>query len=85
MNVIQVKHFGDFTEKAYTFRLPDGVVVEEGAILLVDTNMHGPQLAKAITHSADITDQNILKMVAGGKRVRSKVIGIYQLLNLTFD
>lgn len=83
MNVIQVKHIDGVNTHAYTFQLPPGVMVKQGTLLLVDTRF-GPQIVKAVSDSVNIEDENILKMVAGGRRVRRKVIGIYNLLELVF-
>lgn len=81
MNVIQVRHINSFSGKLYTFQLPDGVSVSEGAYLRVKQRKGITQLAIAATNSVEIEDETILKMVAGGNKVCSKVVGIYNLVN----
>lgn len=81
MNVIQVRHICDLSGKLYTFQLPDGISVSEGTYLRVKPRKGIAQIAIAATNSVEIEDETILKMVAGGNKVCSKVVGIYNLVN----
>ena len=81
MNVIQVRHINDYSGRLYTFQLPDGVAVTEGTLLKVKPKRKCEDLAIAVTNSVEVEDETILKMVAGGNKVCSKVVGIYNLVN----
>lgn len=41
MNVIQAKHLYGISDKRYTYRLPDGVIVTADMLLLVENQKNG--------------------------------------------
>lgn len=80
MNIIQAKHInssGELTGKAYTYELPDGVRIRSGKYIAVENKRTGgSDIVKTVTDSEDVND-NILKMIMGGKKVQSMAIGEY--------
>lgn len=88
MNIIQAKHinsFGDTHDKAYTYKLPDGVKIESGKYILVENRREGRnEIVKTVTHSENV-NANVLKMIMGGQEVRSKVLGEYFIVPLAVE
>ena len=77
MNVIQAKHLYGISDKRYTYRLPDGVIVTADMLLLVENQKTGkPDIVRAVTNSEDV-NQNTLNMIMQGQKLRSRVIGTY--------
>ena len=80
MNIIQAKHInscGETSGKTYTYELPDGVRIESGRYISVENKRTGgSNIVMAVTNSEDVND-NVLKMIMGEQKVRSKVLGEY--------
>ena len=82
MNVIQAKHLSGISDKRYTYRLPDGVMVAADTLLLVENQKTGkPDIVRAVTNSEDV-NQNTLDMIMQGQKVKSRVIGTYFLISI---
>lgn len=78
MNIIQAKHInnsGGASGRAYTYRLPDGARVGHGQYILAENRKTGrSEIVKTVTDSEDVNG-NTLKMIMGGKKVISSVLG----------
>lgn len=82
MNVIQAKHLSGISDKRYTYRLPDGVMVAADTLLQVENQKTGkPDIVRAVTNSEDV-NRNTLDMIMQGQKVKSRVIGTYFLISI---
>lgn len=77
MNIVQAKHLGDNSAKAYTYQLPKEIRVEKGELLLVENKVTKKEdVVISVTDSEDV-NKNVLNMIMQGQEVRSKVLGVY--------
>lgn len=80
MNIIQAKHLCGISNKRYTYRLPDGIMVAADTLLQVENQKTGkPDIVRAVTNSEDV-NRNTLDMIMQGQKVTSKVIGTYVMI-----
>lgn len=79
MNIVQVTHFEDRSQKRYTFEVPSGVLLEKVDIVLCQNRNGKTSLAKCVTNS-EILPMNIVDMIMGGKPVVSHIAGVYHLV-----
>lgn len=77
MNIIQARHIGDNSEKAYIYQLPKETRVEKGELLLVENKVTKKEdIVIAVADSEDVS-KNVLNMIMQGQEVRSKVLGVF--------
>lgn len=77
MNIIQAKHVDDYTGKTYTYKLPKGLEIKKGRLLIVENKRERePSIAIAVTDSEEVSE-NVLNMIMQETTVCSKVLGLY--------
>lgn len=71
-NIVNVVHLEDAEKKWYTFGVPGGVTLKKDDYVQV----HGNQICRCVTDSAEVDDK-MLEMIMRGQKLISEITGIY--------